>query len=79
MITGWVVARFADPSHWPGSVVISTRAAHRALACGGLARVLADVDRPLTFSRAVSNVGDSFANTSLRFSRWPGKAARELC
>jgi arabinofuranosyltransferase len=79
MITGWVVARFADPRHWPASVVISTRAAHRALACGGLARVLADVDRPLTFSRAVSNVGDSFANTSLRFSRWPGKAARELC
>ncbi|MDQ6914374.1 MAG: hypothetical protein M3155_01020 [Actinomycetota bacterium] len=79
MITGWFVARFADPRQWPNRVIISTRAAHRALGCGGLRRVLADVDKPLTPSRALSNVGDSFANTFLRFSRWPGKAARELC
>jgi hypothetical protein len=79
MITGWFVARFADPAHWPSRVILSTQAAHRALGCGDLKQVLDDVDRPLTLSRAVSNLGDSFGNTFLRFSRWPGKAARELC
>jgi arabinofuranosyltransferase len=79
MINGWYIARFADPGHWPRRFIVSTRAADRALGCGGLKRVLTDVDRPLTLGRALSNLGDSFGNTFLRFPRMPGKAARELC
>ena len=76
----WMVARFADPAHWPADVDTSAAIeAERALGCDGLARVLRDVTRPLTFGNVLSNVRDSFANTRLRFEPQPAAAASELC
>jgi arabinofuranosyltransferase len=80
----WIAARFSAPGPLaaPKDQPLSPEwvaAARRALACDPLRRVLAAVDEPLTLSRFVSNVGDSFSFTRLRFSPDPARAARELC
>jgi arabinofuranosyltransferase len=77
----WVVARFADPARASAPVVTSaaTAAAERALACGDLARLLQAIREPMSFGRAISNIGFSFTATTLRFSAEPSTAASELC
>jgi arabinofuranosyltransferase len=81
--TEWLVARFGAP----GTEALSgsakstrwVRAAKRALACAPTRHLLGAVTAPLTAGRFLSNIGDSFGLTSLRFSPDPERAAEELC
>lgn len=79
----WTIARFAPQSVSAYSAVpASSRgviAARRALACKPLQRLIGAVTGPLTVDRFLSNVGDSFSLTSLRFPAAPIAAERKLC
>ena len=77
----WVVARFADPARTTLPIVRSraTLAAGRDLRCPELRDLLHAIDKPLTLSRALSNLGFSFTSTTLRFPPNPIAAGRELC
>jgi arabinofuranosyltransferase len=80
----WMVARFGIPGGdvlptgdglSPGAVA----AARRALRCDSLASYLQAITAPLTASRFVSDLGDSWRFTTLSFSAVPARAAEELC
>ena len=80
----WMVARFGIPGRdvipttdglSPGAVA----AAGRALRCGSLASYLHAITTPLTASRFIADLGDSWRYTTLSFSAVPSRAAHELC
>jgi arabinofuranosyltransferase len=73
----WEIARFVDPAAAPRTPAVL--AAQRALGCDDLPKLLRDVDDPLTVSQAWHNFWDSPGLTSIRFTRSPIAAARQLC
>jgi arabinofuranosyltransferase len=82
--TEWIVARFAPVTvdRLRGVHLLSSpgiAAARRTLRCPRLRTLLQAVEGPLTLDRFVSNLGQSFSLTGLRFPADPVAAERELC
>ena len=78
----WMLARFGVP----GSTVVpsgpsaaSIASARTALGCDPLRAYLTAVTAPLTWSRALSNLGDSLGFTTMHYSAYPTLAAVQLC
>jgi len=72
----WYDARFTPPSAADSPQV---RAARHALTCGGVARLLDDVDGGLSVGGFLRNIVHSVANTRLHIPADPVVAERELC
>ena len=82
--TEWVVARFAPAglnrvTHVALLSPAGVAAARRALRCPPLHRLLTAVTAPLSLGRFMSNIGESFSLSSLRFDADPVHAEHELC
>ena len=78
----WMVGRFGVPgeaSTGGGPSATSVAAAARAISCDPLSAYLVAITSPLTASRAVANIGDSFRFTSMSYSADPVVAAGQLC
>ncbi|HEY7136272.1 MAG TPA: hypothetical protein VIB48_14525 [Acidimicrobiia bacterium] len=80
MSTPWVEARVTQPgSDHDFYVAYPAAAARRAMSCGDLARLLHDVQAPLTFGRFLGNVVDSPRLTRLTVPSDPLKATTRFC
>jgi len=78
----WMLARFGVPgatSVPAGPSPASITAAGAALDCDPLRAYLTAVTAPLTWSRALSNIGDSLGFTTMHYSADPTVAAVQLC
>jgi arabinofuranosyltransferase len=88
----WMVARFGGTATPNGPSAGSTgatsagalsasavSAASGALTCPPLSSYLAAITAPLTVSRALSDVANSFSYTAMSFSADPAVAQRQLC
>jgi arabinofuranosyltransferase len=88
--TAWVLAAFGDPAFVDNQVVANqeviptatpamVRAARHALSCGALKRAIDDVQKPMSFSRFFTNLGDSVGNTTLVIPADPFAAEKKFC
>jgi hypothetical protein len=78
----WMLARFGVPgttSIPSGPSPASIDSAAAALACDPLRAYLTAVTAPLTWSRALANLGDSLGFTTMHYSADPTVAAAQLC
>lgn len=77
----WMYGRFVPPGTPlpPGVDPIQVADARAALACGPLSSYLDAITKPLSVGRALTNIGDAFSFTTLRFSSDPAVARQQLC
>ncbi len=78
----WMLGRFGVPgatSVSGGPSTASVGAARRAVSCDPLRAYLSAVTGPLSWSRAMANIGHSAAFTRMQFSADPMVAVAQLC
>lgn len=77
----WIEARYAAPRAQDPDPLrqLATGQARQALSCGDLARLLRDIEAPLTPGRFLGNLVDATANTTLSIPRDAAEAARTFC
>ena len=62
-----------------GPSAASIASARKALSCDPLHAYLSAITAPLTFSRAMADIGDSLGFTTMHFSADPAVAVVQLC
>lgn len=67
---------YASP---PGRLASDARVAREVLRCKALTRLQHAISDPLTFGRAMRNIGESFSLTRLKVPPQPEEAKRKLC
>jgi arabinofuranosyltransferase len=78
----WMLARFGVPGSTAvsgGPSAASIASARKALSCDPLHAYLSAITAPLTFSRAMADIGDSLGFTTMHFSADPAVAVVQLC
>jgi arabinofuranosyltransferase len=78
----WMVGRFGKSGFvytTNKTTASSIAAARQAITCGGLGTYLHDINTPLNWSQAWTDITHSLANTTLQYSADPQKAAKQLC